>query len=401
MATMGNWSRSAGGFAGCGAIAALSMILGSHAAGAQAAADCGKAAFRAASSHPVGASPGSIVAGDLNDDGKLDLVVASEEAANLSILIGAGAGRFTAAAGSPVAAGRKPNDIALGRFNADKELDIAVANHEASFLTVLVGDGRGRFRLADGSPIPVDVKPHPHGIATADFDGDGRLDLVIDGWETDEVKVLRGGGDGRFYAHATLRVGRHPYQRVRSWDVNGDGHADIVTANLRGASVTVLHGNGRGAFSEAPGSPFPANPFPTSVVAGDFNDDGHRDLAVTNSPSNSAGSGQDGLSVLLNNGRGELRRTANEPLATGRAPTQLVAADFDGDGRDDIAVSNMNSGTVTIACLATDENIRVVDTIAVGRLPKGIAAGDFDANGRPDLAVANNGDGNVTVILAR
>jgi hypothetical protein len=188
---------------------------------------------------------------------------------------------------------------------------------------------------------------------------------------------------------------------VRTWDVNGDGHADIVTANLRGASVTILHGNGRGAFREAPGSPFPANPFPTSVATGDFNGDGHRDLAVTNSPSNSAGSGQDGLTVLLSDGRGGFRRTADAPLATGRAPTQLVVADLDGDDRDDIAVSNMNSGTVTIACLAADEIIHVIDTIAVGRLPKGIATGDFDANGKPDLAVANNGDGDVSIILAR
>ena len=298
-------------------------------------------------------------------------------------------------------AGNSPNDIAVGRFNADATLDIAVANHEADYLTVLLGDGGGRFRQAPGSPVRVSVKPHPHGIAAADFNGDGKLDLVTDGWETDEVEVLRGDGAGNFAAHAKHRVGRHPYQRVRAWDADRDGNADIATANLRGASVTVLAGNGRGAFRPASGSPFPANAFPTAVAIGDFNDDGYADLAVTNSPSNSAGEGKDGLTILLADPKSGHRIIGAAPLETGAAPTQLAVADFDRDGRDDIAVTNMNSGTVTFARVTVDRRAEVTGSMPVGNQPKGIAAGDFDRDGRPDLAIANHGDDEIVILLAR
>lgn len=197
------------------------------------------------------------------------------------------------------------------------------------------------------------------------------------------------------------RVGRHPYQRVRAWDVNGDRHPDIVTANLRGASVTVLLGDGRGGFLGAPGSPFGAHEVPTAVALGDFDGDGRSDLAVTNSPSNSAGQGQDGLTILLAQPSGGWLAMQGTPVPTGAAPTQLAAGDLDGDGRDEIAVSNMNSGTASIARLATNNRLLITETVRVGRLPKGIAIGDVNGDGKPDLVVALNGDNQVAVLLSR
>lgn len=365
---------------------------------------CGQAAcgpaFRVVERISVGESPGAVALADLNGDDRIDVIVASEQNHALTVLLGDGTGRFTEAPGSPVAAGNMPNDIAVARFNADSAPDIAVANHESDYLTALLGDGRGGFRPAPGSPIRTTVRPHPHGIAAADFDHDGHLDLVADGWETDEVEVLLGDGSGRFSAHATLRVGRHPYQRVRAFDVNRDGHPDIVTANLRGASVTVLAGDGRGGFRPARGSPFTANPFPTAVATGDFNGDGHPDLAVANSPSNSAGQGQDGLTVLLGDGSGGYHTIGSAPVTTGAAPTQLAAGDLDGDSDDDIAVSNMNSGTASIARLDPDGRV-VVESIRVGNMPKGIAIADLNGDRKADLVIANNGDDDVAIVLAQ
>ena len=120
----------------------------------------------------VGRSPGAVAIADFSGDRKSDIVVASERDNSLTVLLGDGAGRFAEAPGSPVAAGNSPNDIAVGHFNADSALDIAVANHESDTLTVVLGEGGGRFRQAPGSPVRVGVKPHPHGIAAADFDGE-------------------------------------------------------------------------------------------------------------------------------------------------------------------------------------------------------------------------------------
>jgi hypothetical protein len=349
---------------------------------------------------PVGRAPGSVALADLNNDGHLDIIVASEQDNSLTVLLADGTGRFAEAPGSPVQAGNMPNDIAVADFNGDARVDVAIANHEVDYLTVLLGNGRGGFGPGPGSPVHVGVRPHPHGIAAADLNRDGHIDLVTDGFETDEIEILLGDGRRGFATHGTQRVGRHPYQRVRVWDMSGDGIADIVTANLHGANVTVLLGDGRGGFRNAPGSPFTANPFPTAVARGDFDGDGRFDLAVTNSPSNSGGQGEDGLTVLLAD-RSGFRRVGTAPIRTGAAPTQLAVGDLDGDGRAEIAVSNMNSGTVTVASLGRDSHVVIAETIRVGRLPKGIAAGDLNGDGKPDLVVANNGDNDVAIILAR
>jgi len=375
---------------------AVAAGLGFLSAMPSAAAD-----FELAARIPAGRSPGTVAIADFDGDRNPDIAVASERDNSLAVLLGDGAGRFVEAPGSPVAAGNSPNDIAVGRINADSDLDIAVANHESDTITVMLGNGGGRFEQASGSPIRVGVKPHPHGIAAADFDGDRDLDLVTDGWETDEVEVLRGDGAGAFSTHAKLRVGRHPYQRVRAWDVDRDGNADIITANLRGASVTVLAGNGRGAFRPSTGSPFPANAFPTAVAIGDFNGDGRPDLAVTNSPSNSAGQGKDGLTVLLAEPDAGFRMIGAAPVETGAAPTQLAVADFDRDGRDDIAVTNMNSGTVAFARVTPDRRTVVTGGMPVGNLPKGVAAGDLNRDGKADLVIANHGDDEIAILLAR
>lgn len=197
----------------------------------------------------VGTAPGSLEIADFNGDGKYDVVVANEESNDATFLPGDSKGGFAAEKAATLASGKMPNDIAVADFDKDKKLDLAFANHESDYLTVLLGDGKGNFKPSSKSPFKVQVKPHPHGVAAGDLNGDGILDLVTDSWENDRLAVLNGDGQGNFNTSAqTLKVGRHPYQRVRVADVNKDGKADVLTTNLRGNNLTVLFGRWYGRF---------------------------------------------------------------------------------------------------------------------------------------------------------
>jgi hypothetical protein len=350
----------------------------------------------------TGTAPGSVEVADFNGDGKPDLGVANEQSGTVTVLLGDGKGRFAEAKGSPFAAGRQPNDIAVGDFNRDGKLDLAFANHEEKHLTVLLGDGQGGFKPAPGSPVAVEVRPHTHGLAMGDLNGDGNPDLVTDSWGNDQVAVLFGDGKGGFKSGPFLAVGKHPYQRVRIADVSGDGKDDIITTNLEGDNVTILLGDGRGGFKPSAGSPFPCGDFPFSVAIGDVDGDSKADLAIVNSPSSTADRrGQDGLTVLLGNGTGGFKKMAGSPFATGRVPNRLAIGDVNGDGVGDVAVSNTESDNVTLFLMGSHGTVASASTIAAGRRPKGIALRDLNGDGKADMVIANNGDDNIVVILSR
>ena len=265
----------------------------------------------------VGKGPGSVEVADFNKDGFPDIAVANAEDSSVTILLGNDKGKFTEASGSPFFANRYPNDIVIADFNKDGNLDLGIANTEVSFLTVLLGNGKGQFQQAAKSPFIVNSKPHTHGIATGDFNGDGNLDLATDSWGVNSVLVIFGDGKGNFGEEASYKVGNRPYQRLRVSDVNRDGRPDILTTNLEGNNATVLLGTGDGKFQEAKGSPFPAGDAPFGVAIGDVNGDNNLDLAIVNSPTITAESkGKDGLTILKGDGSGNFLVKENHSFLT-------------------------------------------------------------------------------------
>ncbi len=294
----------------------------------------------------VGKGASSVEVADFNKDGKPDIVVANTADSSITILLNNGGRKFVQPKGSPFFAGHFPNDVAIADFNTDGNLDVALANHERKFFTVLFGNGKGQFSSAPHSPFSVQVKPHTHGVITADFNKDGRLDIATDSWAVDSIVILQGNGKGNFTNPVYYATGKHPYQRLRTADFNKDGNADIVTTNLDGHTVTILLGNGRSGFTK---TLFDAGIIPFGVAIGDLNADGTLDLAIINSPTISGGkAGKDGLTILLGDGKGNFTKLKGSPFETGLGPTRVAIGDLNNDGVNDVAVSNFNSNFISV-----------------------------------------------------
>jgi len=214
-----------------------------------------------------------VAVGDFNGDGKLDLAVVDEGGCKVWILLGDGTGNFTLA--STPSVGLEPTSVAVGDFNGDGKLDLAVANAGDNTVSVLLGDGTGNFTLAS-SPA---VGSGPYSVAVGDFNGDGKLDLAVANWDSNTVSILLGDGTGNFSLASSPATGSLPAY-VAVGDFNGDGKLDLAVANYWGNTVSILLGDGEGNFTLV-SSPAVGDE-PRSLAVGDFNGDGKLDLAVAN-----------------------------------------------------------------------------------------------------------------------
>jgi hypothetical protein len=350
----------------------------------------------------AGVGPVSVAVGDFNGDGKLDLAVANGSG-TVSVLLGNGDGTFRAAVNYRV--GLYPWSVAVGDFNGDGKLDLAVDNlgdesANPGFVSVLMGNGDGTFQAAAN----YDTGMTSYSVAVGDFNKDGKLDLVVASrgslanlFSDGNVWVLLGNGDGTF--QPAVAYGPEVNARfVAVGDFNGDGNPDLAVAATgmggAGAGISVLLGNGDGTFQSAVG--YDSGEYDTVVVVGDFNGDGKLDLAVAN------GSGT--VRVLLGNGDGTFQTAAS--YAVGLVPLSMAVGDFNGDGQLDLVVANAAvgdspSGTLSVLLGNGDGTFQTAITYGAGTNadPWCAAVGDFNGDGKPDLAVANNASANVAVLL--
>jgi hypothetical protein len=301
----------------------------------------GNGMFTPAANSPVtvGAEPSSVAVGDFNGDGIPDLAIANYGSGTVTILLGAGNGTFTAASNSPAVVGSGPSSVVAADFNGDGILDLAVANTSGDTVTILLGNGNGTFTPASSSPVPVGNSPI--SLAVGDFNADGILDLAVANANDNTVTILLGNGDGTFTpaANSPVAVGSVPSSVVVG-DFNGDGIADLAVGNYSDNTVTILLGNGNGTFTPTVNSPMTVGTGPSSLVVGDFNGDGTADLAV-------ADYGANAVTVLLGNGNGTFMAAASG-WATGGGPGFIAEGDFNGDGLADLAVASEGSNTVTV-----------------------------------------------------
>ncbi len=349
---------------------------------------------------PMGNGCCSVLTGDFNQDGKADIAVA-HSIAGLTILLGDGKGGFTRIETAPVVppAITIQGLVAVADINADGIPDIiAIANAPGVPLgatIALLGRGDGTFQ----TPLLLDrdtVK------AVGDFNGDGRPDLLVytgynPGENPGNFAIRFGNGDGTFRPigpTTSFPVGDFRFALIA--DFNGDGKADLAQTSFRpnaNGFVYVWLGNGDGSFRTVEPVQLSGNNPSAYLAVGDFNGDGKPDLAVTEV----LGTGEHGVELLLGNGDGSFRKGTTSPANTPESLPVLVA-DVDGDGRMDLATG--------FTLLLGNGDGTLQPPVAFGQffehnnttLFSALAVADFNGDGKLDL-VAGGGDGTQLSIL--
>jgi len=348
----------------------------------------------------VGKGPAPVAIADVNHDGYLDILVANADDRTLTVLLGDGRGHFHIASGTPIPTGEGPNDIAMGDFNGDGNLDLVIANTGTPYLTVLLGDGKGGFKPSPHSPFATSSYPHVHGVAVGDFNGDGKLDVVTDSWGHDQILLLLGDGAGNLILPGQLfHTGKRPYQRLRSADFNKDGRPDLVTTDMDINAVSILLGDGKGAFHEAPGSPFLAGPAPWAVAIDDINKDGNLDLVVLPYDRDVHDPKDIGVTVLLGDGKGGFAKMPGSPspLPGCNGPDHVATGDFNGDGLRDIVVSCAQSNSLVFFLGQKGGGFQSSTRILKDIGWAGLAVADLNGDGKDDVVVSNRSSGTITI----
>jgi hypothetical protein len=303
-----------------------------------------------------------LVAGDFNGDGIPDLATVD------GVHLGVGDGTFREPLAGMGLSAANPEVFAMvsGDFNGDGKLDLVVDDLgynqvDPTTIFVLLGNGDGTFQA------PKLVATGSFGAMVAgDFTGDGQLDLAVANPFESTVSVFLGRGDGTFQAPRTYAVGAIvwtiPYGIVAG-DFTGNGHLDLAVANPGANTVSVLLGNGDGTFQ--PQVTYAVGTQPTYIVAGDFNGDGKLDLAVACQGSDTDPSG---VSILLGNGDGTFQSQKWTAAPEGSTPDRLVAGDFNGDGKLDLAAAAGNGGN---GFVLVSQVWRRIGSEPAGEIPSG------------------------------
>jgi len=293
---------------------------------------------------------------------------------------------------SPATVGSRPQNTVLGDFNNDGKLDLAATNVNDNTISVLLGNGDGTFQLqaayASGA--------FPIALASGDFNRDGNLDLVAGNAGAATISVYFGNGDGTFRPQQTYAVGNGP-QSIAVADFDGDGWLDLAVVDRNDRNVTILLGQTDGTFlvelnvCEDPQT-FPIGEAGQVIVAADFNGDGALDLAVTDAQGSQ-------VDVLLGTGDGTFQGQVT--YGVGFNPIGLAIADFNEDGIPDLAVANGESSTVGVLLGVGDGTFQSQVTYGTASFPEGVSVGDFNGDGNMDLVVSNNGSNSVGVLLGQ
>jgi gliding motility-associated-like protein len=389
----------------------------------------------------AGVNPDGVAINDLDGDGKPDIMVVNSTANTISLLKNASSsGAITTSSFATkidfAVTGTNPNVGAIGDIDGDGKSDIVIPNYSGTTVSVLrntvssysapaisdINPGNGsvgtpisilgtNFSAAPSGNIvyfgatqsPV-IDATPSGLQVsvpigATYENVSVLVNCFTAYSSEPfVSTFTGSGiidAATFGTKTDFATGSRPADASLA-DLDNDGKADIVTVNDLAGTVSLLRNTSStvGSFSFAPKIDLTAGASSQAMKVGDIDGDGKLDL-ITVSDGTSQVSVHRNISTV-----GSLSFQARVSFTTGSTPLYVDFGDLDGDGRTDLAVVNRNSATVSIY-----RNTGAIGTIsfsakqdfAIGSTPSGVAIGDIDGDGKPEVITANRGSSTVSI----
>jgi predicted nucleotidyltransferase len=337
-----------------------------------------------------GSLPVPIAFGDFNSDNQSDIVVANSFTSNLGVFLVHYETEFTQITSLSTGSSPHPYAVAVGNFNTNNRLDMAVANSGNDCLQIFLDYNNGTFM--DTITYPINFNSHPQYVIVADFNEDNRSDIATANHWNDSISVFVGLGNGTFNTANVYSTGSGSFpSSMAVGDFNNDNRTDIVVANQAANNVGVFLGFDHPMFSSYNIDFTRIFSFPVYVVTADFNNDSCWDIAVANP-------GSDTIGILLGYGNGTFSKIILYSVDQGSNSTSIAVGDFNNDHRLDIAVTNLEGYSVSVFLGYGDGTFAEQMVYSTNSYsPISIAIGDFNNDSRLDIVVANPYDNNIGI----
>lgn len=311
--------------------------------------------------------PDAVVSGDFDGDGDQDVAMTSWDASSLSVFKNTSSvGTISFAPNVDFTTGTNPEGIAAGDIDGDGKPDIVTTDVNAFTVSVLRNTG-SVTTIAFASAVSFSTGFAPRAVVVRDFDGDGKPDLAVATETPNKVVVFRNTsttGSISFAPRVDLLSGTRPWG-IAVGDLDGDGKPDIVNSNNGSLNASVFKNTSTpGTISFDPKIDLFVGDFPQKVAIGDLDGDGKLDLAITNN------TGFASIISLYKNisSIGLIQFIPKVDYLMGAGPTAVTIGDMDGDGLPDIAATARNANAVTIlrntvVCTSATINSQPTDSI--------------------------------------
>ena len=339
-----------------------------------------------------GSNPRTVTVADLDNDHRLDIIVANDATSNVGVLYGKGDGTFEDVTLYLLAPNSIPHYALNGDLNNDGFPDIAVTVYSSGLISVFLGYGNRTFSPPKSYSSGADSGAF--WLQFNDFNNDQYVDIVATSLVINKISILFGYGDGTFKDAVLYETGPNAaVYSVAVADFNNDQVVDIVFPDAIANEIGVFFPNGYQSFGGYTALPYVNHSNPLSVSLGYLNNDTYLDIVIANS-------GNDSVGVLHGHGDGTFAKAKMYSTGYASRPSSVALADFNRDTFLDIVVANSLSDTIGVLLGSSDETFYNVTTFStgLGSYPVSIVACDFNDDGKLDIVVANFGTNNVAIL---